>query len=239
MADEDFGLLIVNDGGETQIDGTYKNLMEYEVGSTQLDMYFNLNLGTCDFVDFDDANIAFPVFKVIDVAVQVKGLVAAAGDYTGFTVEYENTADLTGPGLVFKTLNWHVYRDVNKNTIPEFGLMVKNQSDEVVFTSDEKPFNIVGIYSGDFAIGDADEDVTVIDATNNYFTIFPADSWSQVAFTQRDRFFRGIKKKDASTVTVTEWQGGGSIGADTCPPLDNSQGAWVDGYVILEIDPVY
>jgi hypothetical protein len=243
----DFGLLIVNEAGETQIDGTYKNLMEFETGTATLDMWFENYLFDIPFdTPFDDANIAFPAFKLASWdgtfpntgACQVKGLTSSGGNYTGFSVE-AMVYGFMNPGVGFRDLDWIVYRDLNTHPIPEFGLMVKNVDNEIVYTSEEKPFIINNVYTGTYEIGDGDVEITVEDAVNHWFTILPAASWSYASFNLVGQWFRGIRYKNASTLVITEWEKGTINHGKICPPLTTNKTAWVDDYVILEIEQAF
>ena len=224
----DYGLLLKNSDEETQIDSTYKN---YSLHST---MTGTVNYNETDVNTTDTKKVPIVAYKpsTSNFCCHI-GFVKSGSTFTH--------AKFLG-GVNELSIPLRVYVEGQVNSLPTYGLIVWNSSGEVVFHSNDTPMNIVGVYSNSLAwnAGSGYIDVTVDDATNNYFILVP--TYPQYIDYVLDGFFddfyfytRGLKKINSTTIRVGQFvyyylhmPGGG-----VAPPSDTDN--WIDAYTLLEI----
>jgi len=148
----DYGLQIINSSGEIQIDSVYKNYTLKQSGSTSLSKGGN----AVNITDVSDPPIF--VSKANSVYHHCYGLAESSDDYTDIYSLSEGSF----------TLYWKTYIPGYVQSLPTYGLIVRNSSNEIVFSSNDTWLKLKGVYSRSVAYG-ATSDVTVIDVDNNYF----------------------------------------------------------------------
>ena len=155
----DYGLKIINAGGETQIDSIYKNYCLLDSGVTAL------NLLDSSFQEVDFINTT----KVPIVAWRPNSSWGSA--YVGLKKSGANFIDAwflsqydSGGGV--NSIAWIVFVSGNVNAT-SYGLVVYNSSGEVVFSGDDNYMKIQSVYTGSLG------NISVKDADNNYFILMP------------------------------------------------------------------
>ena len=129
MAEADYGLKIVNTSGEIQIDGSYINLMYYELGSETMDTPWQQVVPiTTPFLMSGSIPLAFHQVDSTDGGMStIMGVKNDGTDWTGVQFAHDAPGDFTQ--------NMVVYRNLNLLEVPEFGLAIKNADNEIVFTN--------------------------------------------------------------------------------------------------------
>ena len=229
----DYGLLIKNSDGQVQIDSTYENYSYFS--SVVASVTTNTN----------EVNIT-DTTKVPIIAWKPSTTYCTA--HVGFTKSgstFTHAKFLGEIGGISSSITVHTYVEGQVNASTNYGLLVYNSSGTVVFSSDDTPMKIVGVYPDtltfDNVIDDSNNvEVTVDDATNNYFMLvpvypqyigfscnpaFPA-SWVGYFFT------KGLKKIDSTTIRVAQFLFHSQAGGGGCP---GSVDYWVDDHILLEI----
>jgi hypothetical protein len=236
MGNEDYGLIIKNDSGEVQIDSTYKNYALAEAGSYTVSRGF-------DKLEFDDSISTYGAIIVTKADAngwnKFSKFWEDAGSFTHVTI-YNGNYYHTGAeqSLVEFTLYWRAYTPDYKETLPTYGMVVKNPDGDVVFSSEDQYLKIVDAYTGsctwDFGSGETPtyDDITVADADNNYFflTDWCADQRDEGAAPSDMIYsFRGFKKINSTTIRVGVFRAHcGPSG--TNPDIFN----WVDAFTLIE-----
>lgn len=199
----DYGFKAVNDNGEVQIDSTYRNFSKIFNGS--------MSLSASPAVETIGSFSEPPViaWRPDTVAASMLYSLYKTGDnYTSMSFLSNYTAprgDIDYAGFS------------NKNAIvpsDAYGLLVKNASGEVCFSSEEEYFKIVGIHNisntWDYTnIGSQYIDITVSDATNNYFILTPINHVAYGAYLYSSPnywwwifYTLGLKKINSTTIRV-------------------------------------
>lgn len=180
----DYGIQIKNYGGEIQIDGTYKNFALNQEGSTSV---------SGQTVDVNFTDVSSPPILAIRPNAQlccVQKFSKSGSNFVDARVFNEYW-----PANAF-TLYWAVFIGGYVATLPTYGLIIRNSSNEIVFSSADKWLKIVGVYSG--SEGDS---VTVVDA-DNYFLMYPFSSSLDTGAPTWGYKMLGIQKEDATTVKI-------------------------------------
>ena len=219
----DYGLQLINSGGEIQIDGLYKNFAFNQSGSGSI-----TSGGTPWNINITDVSSA-PIFVTKADASIYHSVVTAIKSGS-------NYASIEGRASGSMTCYWKVYIPGPISSTPDYGLVVKNSSNEVVFNSDDEWMKIVSVAADSLADGSSTNDHTVDDATNNYFYLtdpsFSAESTYIGGVLYQNIFYsRGILKINSTTVRVARF-----IYHSTVTPADVNYSVWTDNYTLIEIE---
>ena len=224
----DYGLLLKNSSGQTQIDSNYKN---YNLNSS---MTGTVNYNETDVNTTDTTKVPIVVYKPSSSNFCTHiGFVKSGSTFT-------HSKFLGGANSL--SIPLRIYVEGQVNSIPTYGLVIRNSSNEVVFHSNDTPMNIVGIYSDSLGYGSGSgyKDQTVDDATNNYFILVPTfpQYINYVAAGFYDDFYyytRGLKKINSTTIRVGQYVYYylHMIAGGVAPPGDTDN--WIDAYTLLEI----
>jgi len=214
----DYGIQVENSSGEIQIDSTYKNYALKQTGSTGVAYGQNV-------IDITDVSSA-PIFAAKANSSYyhcLYGLAESGSNYTDAYVDAEGSF----------TLAWKTFVPGNVQTLPTYGLIIRNSSNEIVFSSADTWLKLKGVYSRSVALN-ATSDVTVNDAANNYFYLsdYSWNLWSESAGPPLFHFMyeaRGIKYINATTVRIGTFQFGDGI-----IPAEITGGAWYNDCTLIE-----
>jgi len=200
----DFGFIAKNSSGGVQIDSTYKN---FTVQANSRESFSTISAPSQFIVDFTDISDT-PVFAfkpILETYLAAWRWVKSGSEYSG--VEMLAQKDKSG------AFDWVIFTEEPANAMPDFGLVVKNAAGDVVFSSDERYFKIESVTSLSFDYTSY-QDVTGIDADNNYFILVPHLPWIETATI----YWPGIKKISSSSLRVKHF----SSGTGTGPYLDGT-----------------
>jgi len=227
----DYGLKIKNYDAEIQIDSIYKNYALKQASSTAC----SGGEDTIDFTDVSDSPIfitkADPTYyhcvhqhaksgsNYISALVQSGDIFTLNSGYNGgaFTLYWKNFI----PGYV---------------NLPTYGLLVKNPSDEIVFSSEDEYLKIINTYTQNVGFSDVfgevpdTVDVTVSNADDNYFllTDYSYDERpSDEVESSYNHTARGIKKINSTTIRIT-----GFVWKEVA--TGTSRNSWYDSCTLIE-----
>jgi len=120
--------------------------------------------------------------------------------------------------------------------LPSYGLVVRNLSNQIVFSSNDTPLKIINTHTSSLSRTSSYVDITVSDADNNYFflTDFSWDLYSEhVGGDDYAYFFkaRGFYKTSSTNIRIEKFifesgVTGGLLGPDY---------AWTDAFTLLEL----
>jgi len=214
----DYGIIIKNNSGEVQIDSVYKNYALNQSGSQAM-------VGVAEYVNFTDVSTP-PIFATKANASYYHchpHFEISGSDYTRALILSEGAY----------TLYWKLFTSGQVLSLPSYGLVIRNSSNEIVFSSADTWLKIKGVYSRLVAYG-ATSDVTVVDADNNYF-ILTDHSWDLRSIEYPpywDYYYRarGIKYINSTTIRIGTfiWQEG-TVGGEI------TDSAWFNDCVLIEI----
>ena len=218
----DYGLLVKNNANEIQIDSLYKNFSLFGSGSLAISSGEN----TINFTDTAQTPI-IGIRPTTTTFCVLKKLNKSGANYITATIEGQ--LDVSG------TIQWLVFIDGLLNALPTYGLIVKNSSNEVVFSSNESYFKIKGIYSPSVSTGSY-VNVTVNNADNNYFILYPYSYYIESEWVEEIQaygttvFCMGIKKISSTVVRV------GSFDVWTGETLsDETDSDWYSSCKLIEV----
>lgn len=209
----DYGIQIKNSDGEIQIDSKYKNFALNQEGSTAIS-------GQITDINFTDVSSP-PIFAIrpnAQLCVHQK-FEKSGGNFISARV-----FDEYWPQNPF-TFYWAVFLGGPVTTLPTYGLIVRNSSNEIVFSSNDKWLKIKGVYSGQAGLG-VQVDVTVVSA-DNYFLFMPFSCGLEAGSPSWAYHMRGIQKIDATTVRINSF-----IATVGYQIVDQT---WYDTYRLIEI----
>ena len=216
----DFGLKIYNTSGDTQIDSLYQNYITVETGSFTCpnSRGFNSVSFSSSISDSYTPIIAFT--SSVYHYISLYSLNYSGGNFTGFT--YGHT-----PGIS-ETIYYAVYleSDAISPTSDTYGMNIYNSSGELVFTNNGNDyFNILTVdatdYSGTYPDQPSPNYVTVQDADNNYFALYP---WLASRFVVGEppplvqySYSMGMNYIDSTTIRVGSYYWSAAVEAGTPP----------------------
>jgi len=200
----DYGLLVKNVSGQVQIDGLYRNFSYWESGTLDISEGYN----TIDFSDVSQVPIV-AIRPSSTTYCALARLNKSSGNYVSASVEGE----IGESG----TIGWTVFVEGMLNSLPSYGLVVRNPSGDVVFSSNEKYFKIIDVYSLNVSEGGY-TDVAVQNADNNYFILYPYSYYIESDIAEgegeelwsSDVYSMGMKKISSTTIRVGDfysWSG--------------------------------
>lgn len=218
-----YGIEVKNSGAQTQIDSTYINLMKYETGSVSLSSGYSTN------VSFTNYSGGVPViaFKLLLDPALVGFIYKSGGDWASFDVHHEPSIG---------TLDYIVWRDLPVSTFSGYGLAIYNALGNAVFNSNDPVMKLIGSFSGTSSNSGGSTSVSVQDADNNYFMLFPFSIGTYIYYANPPYYFhgricRGIERIDSTTVNVINF--GWDLGRSQISVADMS--AWEDSFTVVEL----
>jgi len=152
----DYGLQIKNSSGGIQIDSTYRNYSLWDSGSYIYTYGSNLTFKPTSGV---------PIFAWRPVVTGYHtsyGLIKSGANYTGVYLG----------DTVNQYIDWVVFTEHHANSLPQYGLVIRNANNDVVFSSDERYLKFEGVYPISF-LSSSHQDISVVDADNHYFFMTP------------------------------------------------------------------
>ncbi len=200
----DYGLIVKNSTAGIQIDSLYKNFSLFQTGSLALVDYGYPNYGE-NTIDFTDT-AQIPIIGIrpsTTTFCALKRLNKSGANFVSATVEKER--DFNG------TIQWIVFIDGLLNALPVYGLIVRNSSNQVVFSSNEQYFKIKGVYPLTVTEGNY-VNVTVVNADTNYFILYPfsfyiISNWiEEISAWSVEVRLMGIKKISSTIVRVEDYE---------------------------------
>lgn len=219
----DYGILIKNLDGGVQIDSFYRNYFFKESG---------MEAGSTGGVSFSLTSVT----KNIIFAWKPSStyFFTFYKHYELYYLGEEEVSRMLGLTEISTAsdIYWMIFIEENQESLPDYGLIIKNSSDEIVFTSEEKYMKIIGVYTGTQAQGNID-DITVNDADNNYFILVDSLMWKMLDHPTnpegRRVYVRGLKKINSTTIRVGDF---GCIDmAETSYPS-----IWNNNYTVIEVN---
>ena len=215
----DYGLIVKNNSNEIQIDSLYKNYTLLQSSSTSIS-------GGIVTIDTQDTT-SVPIFAS-----------KADATYCHCLYGFNKSGSSFISAIVYSegshTIYWKLFKGDYTATLPTYGLIIKNSSNQIVFSSEDTWLKIVNVYSRSTSYTDGWIDITVSDADNNYFiitdfswTLFtyggpPIYSWARSA--------RGFRKTGSTTIRVEQFvYAGGTI------PVEIEDRAWTDAFLLIEL----
>lgn len=194
----DYGLLVINQADNVQIDSYYTNFARKQTGTVS-----SVVSGT-NYIDFTNtSDTPFIAIKLDNSYYSVpNGYVLSGANYDKST--------LIADGSI-ANVPWALWVDNYQAPYSgEYGMLVYNSSGDIVFSSEDRYLKVIGIrnvslpstVSGDYWPTGTD-DVTVEDADNNYFMV-STHSWFIRDDGDTNRYVHtiGMKKIDSTTIRV-------------------------------------
>jgi hypothetical protein len=230
----DCGIIIKNNINRIQIDSTYKNFSKLDSGSKTIH-----SCGDNEYIDF--LNTDNTPLIAIRPGTQMHCCIA--------TIEKDNN-NIFYRAMLYReyfyysdcmckditdTINWIVFNVGIKNNLPTYGFVVRNSNNEVVFSSNEKFLKIKGIYT----FTNNFNDISVQDADNNYFLLYPF-SWMLTVVTeyhagcmdfQKEHYSMGLIKNSSTSIGVNKFliERRGTTNSFSVPD------AWSSSHTLIEI----
>jgi len=216
----DYGLIVKNSSAQTMIDGNYKNYALKQTSSGGV--VFGDN--TIDITDVP----SLPIFAT---------KADSSGKHCLYRIAKSGSDFVTAWVMASAsfTLYWKTFIPGPVQALPTYGLIVRNPSNEVIFSSEDTWLKIKGVYTQSVAAG-ATSDVTVENADLNYF--FLTDfSWrlyttgSPPVYTY---WFdaRGFYKLNSTTIRIQTFNF-----AYATIPASISDSAWTNNCTLIEFAP--
>jgi len=189
----DYGLQIRNASGNIQIDSTYKNYTYYEHDESSL----NSGVNEISITDTDSSLIL--VIKPPTTAyVSPYGFLdtTTTGTYESIMLATDSTC----------SCEWLLYRDGESTTSGDYGLIVADSTSNIIFNSNETGYTTIEkVHGWSFSNSSPESyaDITVVDATNNYFQ-FLGNSYRADKLTDGtlNYYQLGLKKIDSTTIRI-------------------------------------
>jgi len=234
----DYGLIVKNTNTEIQIDSTYKNYVKHHAGYGHVDGGFHREL-----------SFSFAIDANRSVIIAIKAPSFGHVQHAGFIKDsqYDKMTFDVGDSSDGGTVYYLAFIEGFINSLTGYGLIVRNKSNDLVFSSNEKYFKIINVYSGSLSHGDPPNynsvNITVEDAANNYFILFPCAS-GLVRYPPADAthfytsvVWRGLKYIDATTIEIGCF---GVIAGGAGPGVGGEwdDSAWTDAFTLIEVAPV-
>jgi len=205
----DYGLIVVNDNDEVQIDSTYRNFSKVESGTDTL-------IANATEIDITDLSVP-PIVAWRPDASYTSMFYCYERDGSDYISFWMAGHFPDGGG----DIDWVIYTHSNA-VLPsdEYGLVVMNAAGEVCFSSEERYLKIKGVHQITNTwdtlteLGEAYLDVTVNDADNNYFILTPFNfygypMWQKFpGYWEYDLFTLGIQYINSTTIRVRGFQYG-------------------------------
>jgi len=220
----DYGLLVKNTNGQVQIDSLYRNFSFWESGTLDISEGYN----TIDFTDTSQVPIV-AIRPSSTTYCALARLNKSSGNYASASVEGE----IGESG----TIGWAVFVEGTLNPLPSYGLVVRNPSGDVVFSSNERYFKIIDVYSLNVSEGGY-VDVSVQDADNNYFVLYPYSYYIESELAESpeedvwisDVYILGMKKMSSTIVRV-----GTFLGFSDITGGDETSSLWFSDCKLIEV----
>lgn len=207
----DYGLFLKNEGGGVQIDSTYKNYSLHQTGS---------GVYTTSVIIITSTS-SVPIFAFrphTSGFCSPDSWVVSGSNYTG----------LRFFGAESTSVNWAVFTLQPINSLPPHGIVVWGPAGEVVFSSDEKYFKVIGVYPVTF-LPKGYANVTVSDADANYFFFFPKTDIGYV-LGGTHVYLAGLKKISSSIIRM-QYALGAALAANDVN-IDNTNYPTFNGFLI-------
>lgn len=196
----DYGLLLKNVDGSIQVDSNYSNFVYHASGSISVSQGNN-------YINFPDTD-TMPILAIRPSSTTfccVNWITTTSTDYTGMYILGEEGSS--------GTIHWMTFiYGVPTPSGSFYGLIVRNASNNVVFTSECQYMKIVNVYNVSVSKGSY-VNVSVSNA-NNYFCLQPAFSYYTTATHIGSNLFlikeyaMGIKRISSSIVRVGTFKTG-------------------------------
>jgi len=217
----DYGMIIKNSNSQIQIDSLYKNYALNQTGSTVIADPGEPSPAQIDINDVSEAPI-FVHKPVTTYYCTHWGFKKDGGNYTHSLMYVEEDQSLT--------LGWQVFISGYVAILPTYGLIIKNPSNQIVFSSGDKYFKLRGIQSLNVPPATS-ADVTVVDADNNYFMLTnPSFRVIPQGAPPAPRYctLRGMLKINSTTIRINEFRfatiGGSGYSIN-----------WIDDCILIEV----
>lgn len=137
-----YGLKVLNSGGFVQVDSNYKNTVLVASGSATFSGAYWHNSTTVNFPAVSGTPLLCVRFESSSAFCAVSNLTSSS-----FEFKLLSSSDMTVG--VSGTINWRIYADkVGPLNTSGYGLLVKNSSNVVVFSSDELYPRIASVVDG-------------------------------------------------------------------------------------------
>jgi len=214
----DYGLQIKNSSGGIQIDSTYRNYSLWDSGT-----YVYTYGSTPTFKPTNGVPIF--VWQPISTSYHTSyGLKQSGGNYTG--VYFGDPVN--------QPINWAVFTEQPVNTLPQYGLVIRNANNEVVFSSDERYLKFVGVYPISF-LASSHQDISVVDADNNYFFMTP---YAETGYAKNGMhvYPAQLLKLSKTKLRAAYAMPGGTTTAESDPIITNDTSSWTPYHgTLLEV----
>ena len=234
----DHGLIIKNVNTEIQIDSTYKNYVKHHAGYGHVDGGYHRELSFSSAIEADKS-----------VVVAVKAPSFGYIQHAGFIKDsqYDKMTFDVGASSGGGDIYYIAFIEGFVASISGYGLFVRNNNNSIVFSSNERYFKIIGVHSGSLSHGNPpyynSVNITVEDAANNYFILFPCASGfvryppAYIAYFYTSAVWRGFKYIDATTIKIGCFSVmAGGVGPGIGGEWDDS--AWTDAFTLIEVASV-
>lgn len=195
----DYGLRVLSASLDVQIDGTYRNYSLVKNGSEpRTGGGLPWLIATFPQVSTDEmpfATIKAQTATLLSV-ISMDNLSPVASFLRVF-IEFPLNSNLVCYYQIFKP---GVFK------YPDYGLVVKNAVGSTVFSSEDKHLHPIGGYEATLGYGNksASVDITVQDADDSYFALYPPVERRELTTPSTDRIFtkRGFRKINSTTIRV-------------------------------------
>lgn len=226
----DYGLIVKNNSSEIQIDSLYKNFTLKDSGSLVLPSEHES--ATLNFADVTN----IPLVAIRPTTVSFCALLEL--NKSGSTYI---SAAVGGEGIG-GTIQWAMFINALSQSLPTYGLIVKNPSDEVVFSSDETYLKIIDVHSFSLSpslVYGSWIDITVNDADNNYFILYPFSYFIDIEVDEEDpptydalMYPMGMKKISSTVIRIDEFLLWKLLDVGE---LDPDYSLWFDNCKLIEV----
>ncbi len=208
-----YGIIVKKSDGDVQIDGNYKNFALKQEGSTAV------GGGDVATINFTDVSTPPIVALRPDTSKQVcfRKLTKSGGNFVSGEIFCDSGSF---------TQYWATFIAGAAAALPDYGLVIRNSSDDVIFHSDDKHLKIEGVYAGSLVRGNDTSNITVVDATN-YFLLTDFSAGLDMGSPNWIYETRGVRKTGSTTIKLESFLC--TVGSDIGLTL------WTDAYQIIEI----
>ncbi len=208
----EFGISVINSTGQTQIDGTYRNLQLDVQGSSSVVKPYSM-VGT----GLSYTGVEIPLIAMRADPTYYHCFLGIFNDESNWAFGVRSSGNHT-----------MYYTGWNRPTSfggENYGIEVTNADGDIVFDATMDWMRIASVNTGSLTVGNS-ANHTVIDATNNYFVLTNL-CW---ALTGAGYHNRGFKKANSTTVTVNTFKYADII------PDDSQSSDWENSYALIEIE---